>query len=405
MNIWFTLQYDAENRLVSLIGAVTASFVGVYPERSRRDADGKQVKSTVSGTTTYYVGQHYQKKGTTVTKYYFAGATRLAVRTGGTLSYLLGDHLGSSSVTTNASGVKTASALYKAFGETRYSSGALGTDYKFTGQREQAELGLYFYGARWFDPSLGRFTSPDTIVPTGTQGTQAWDRYAYVNNNPVRYNDPTGHCVFCILFPFVLSAIGATPDYVGIATTMAFTDTDDAVTAAGLAVQSQYPWAIVGGSGKGFAQASNEEIKDGQNPYSPSDAVAIMENRINTVVDACTLCKTPTDRLIVAALAQNYPGFNKNTVTYLPFKDGQINWSKVMTSEQFNNPSAMDAKIRQQITGMNYETQLMLKIYMQDLKVLMQLGYQLPDEYTGADFDYINNLTTNPQTAGQQTPQ
>jgi hypothetical protein len=43
------------------------------------------------------------------------------------------------------------------------------------------------------DPSLGRFTSPDTIVPTGTQGTQAWDRYAFVNNNPVRYNDPTGH--------------------------------------------------------------------------------------------------------------------------------------------------------------------------------------------------------------------
>jgi hypothetical protein len=47
--------------------------------------------------------------------------------------------------------------------------------------------------ARWFDPSLGRFTSPDTIVPTSTQGTQAWDRYAFVNNNPVRYNDPTGH--------------------------------------------------------------------------------------------------------------------------------------------------------------------------------------------------------------------
>ena len=43
------------------------------------------------------------------------------------------------------------------------------------------------------DPSLERFTSPDTIVPTGTQGTQAWDRYAFVNNNPVRYNDPTGH--------------------------------------------------------------------------------------------------------------------------------------------------------------------------------------------------------------------
>jgi RHS repeat-associated protein len=184
----FTLNYDAENRLVSVTGASTANFY--------YDADGKQVKTVVNGVTTYYVGNHYEVKNSVVTKYYFAGATRLAVRTNGTLSYLLGDHIGSSSVTTDANGVKTASALYKAFGETRFSSGNLGTDYKFTGQREEASLGIYFFNARWFDPSLGRFTSPDTIVPTSTQGTQAWDRYAFVNNNPVRYNDPTGHDLF-----------------------------------------------------------------------------------------------------------------------------------------------------------------------------------------------------------------
>jgi RHS repeat-associated protein len=184
----FTLTYDAENRLVSVTGAATATFV--------YDADSKQVKATVNGVTTYYVGNHYEVKNSVVTKYYFAGATRLAVRTGGTLSYLLGDHLGSSSLTTDANGVKTASALYKAFGETRYTLGALGTDYKFTGQRLQAELGIYFYGARWYDGSLGRFTSPDTMIPS-TQGVQAWDRYAYVNNNPVRYTDPTGHGVDC----------------------------------------------------------------------------------------------------------------------------------------------------------------------------------------------------------------
>ncbi|MBI5934478.1 MAG: RHS repeat-associated core domain-containing protein [Chloroflexi bacterium] len=141
-------------------------------------------------------------KNNIVTKYYFAGATRLAVRTDGTLRFLLGDHLGrrwvelveTSSVTTNASGAKTASALYKAFGETRFTSGTLYTDYKFTGQREESALGgIYFFQSRWFDPSLGRFMSPDTIVPTSTQGTQAWDRYAFVNNNPVRYTDPTGH--------------------------------------------------------------------------------------------------------------------------------------------------------------------------------------------------------------------
>ncbi len=95
---------------------------------------------------------------------------------------------------------------------------------------------------------------------------------------------------------------------------MAFTDTDDAVVAAGLAVQSQYPWTIFTGGGKGLAQASSEEL-DGRNPYSSSVAVDVMESRISTVVEACRLCQTPTDRLIVAALAQNSPGFNKNTVT------------------------------------------------------------------------------------------
>jgi hypothetical protein len=54
-----------------------------------------------------------------------------------------------------------------------------------------------FYVSRWYDPSLGRFVQADTLIPESTQGTQAWDRYAFVNNNPVRYNDPTGHRVDC----------------------------------------------------------------------------------------------------------------------------------------------------------------------------------------------------------------
>jgi RHS repeat-associated protein len=204
----YNLAYEAENRLVSVTGASTANFY--------YDADGKQVKTVVNGVTTYYVGNHYEVKNSVVTKYYFAGATRLAVRTGTTLSYLLSDHIGSSSVTTDANGVKTASALYKAFGETRFSSGNLGTDYKFTGQREEASLGIYYFNARWMDPSLGRFTSPDSIVPTSTQGTQAWDRYAFVNNNPVRYNDPTGHDIsgWCGTF---CSNLAKAADWVGVA--------------------------------------------------------------------------------------------------------------------------------------------------------------------------------------------
>ncbi|MBV6397144.1 MAG: hypothetical protein HFACDABA_02749 [Anaerolineales bacterium] len=177
------------------------------------DADGKQVKTIVNGVTTSYVGNHYEVKDGAVTKYYFAGTTRLAVRHGTTLNYLLSDHLGSSSVTTDENGIQTAQAMYKTFGETRYFIGDLKTDYTFTGQREEASLGLYFFVSRWLDPSLGRFTSPDTIVPTSTQGTQAWDRYAFVNNNPVRYTDPTGHWAFDLSAGLnsLISAVGFSP--------------------------------------------------------------------------------------------------------------------------------------------------------------------------------------------------
>jgi hypothetical protein len=45
-------------------------------------------------------------------------------------------------------------------------------------------------------------------VPLESQGVQAWDRYAYVNNNPVRYNDPTGHCIDGITTLACITVIG-----------------------------------------------------------------------------------------------------------------------------------------------------------------------------------------------------
>ena len=51
--------------------------------------------------------------------------------------------------------------------------------------------------ARWHDPALGRFLQPEAIVPEPGKG-QAFNRYAYAYNNPVRYNDPSGHCPLCI---------------------------------------------------------------------------------------------------------------------------------------------------------------------------------------------------------------
>ncbi|GIV82919.1 MAG: hypothetical protein KatS3mg051_2273 [Anaerolineae bacterium] len=54
------------------------------------------------------------------------------------------------------------------------------------------DRGLYDYGARWYDPSLGRFIQPAPLVPA-PGNPQALNRYAYVLNNPIRYTDPSGH--------------------------------------------------------------------------------------------------------------------------------------------------------------------------------------------------------------------
>ncbi len=68
---------------------------------------------------------------------------------------------------------------------------SLPTDRKFTGQRLDESTGLYYYGARYYDPALGRFVQADTIVPE-PGNPQALNRYAYVLNNPLRYTDPSG---------------------------------------------------------------------------------------------------------------------------------------------------------------------------------------------------------------------
>lgn len=185
----YLLAYDAENRLteVKKDNAVIAIFV--------YDGDGKRVKSVLGSETTIFAGSHYEVKNSVVTKYYFSGASRIAVKIGTTLNYLLSDHLGSASITTDANGISVSDLKYKAWGEIRDTTGKILTDYTYTGQYSNADdFGLMYYGARWYDSSIGRFNQPDMMIPA-SQGAQAWDRYAYTNNNPMKYTDPTGHWI------------------------------------------------------------------------------------------------------------------------------------------------------------------------------------------------------------------
>lgn len=112
--------------------------------------------------------------------------------------YLLQDHLHSSSATVAQNGVLAGSRNYfYPFGGNRggASFNAL-TAKRFTGQYHEAAIpggeGLSYYNARWYDAQLGRFTTPDSIIPK-PDNPQDFNRYAYVRNNPLKYVDPSGH--------------------------------------------------------------------------------------------------------------------------------------------------------------------------------------------------------------------
>ena len=62
----------------------------------------------------------------------------------------------------------------------------------YTDQELDSENGLYNYNARLYDPFIGRFISPDIIVPQ-PYNPQSLNRYSYCLNNPLIYNDPSGH--------------------------------------------------------------------------------------------------------------------------------------------------------------------------------------------------------------------
>ncbi len=122
---------------------------------------------------------------------------------GSAVQYLLTDHLGSTVAVTNQSGTLTSQQRYLPFGEERAipNSPILATDFGYTGQRllDSGMGGIMDYKARFYSPSLMRFHQPDSIIPDPAN-PQAFNRFGYVLNNPIRYNDPTGHCPNDVLF-------------------------------------------------------------------------------------------------------------------------------------------------------------------------------------------------------------
>lgn len=207
----YTQTFDAGNRLISVtVNGQTTQFI--------YDGDGNLVKKVnPDGSKTIYVSGIYEVDKTsggsvtrTVTYYPAAGAMRID----SAVYYVATDLLNSASVVTNSAGVMVGDQRYYPYGETRYVSGNMLTDRLFTGQQEIAGLGIYNFDARFYSPKLGRFLSADTVIPN-TRDPQAYNRFAYVLNNPTRFLDPTGHvgCDNCTSYQPSTSFISYTKEH------------------------------------------------------------------------------------------------------------------------------------------------------------------------------------------------
>ena len=191
--------YDGENRMVqSLLNAPVAYLY---------DGSGNRVAKVDCATGT---PQCTPATGVTTTWYIYDAAGQLAAEYDGspaaltcTTCYLMDDHLGSTRMMSDGAAI-TDLHDYLPFGEEIAAGigsrdgtwGGAEPKLKFTGKLRDdvAESGLDYFGARYFSSAQGRFTSPDApLVGQNPSNPQSWNLYSYGLNNPLRYNDPTGH--------------------------------------------------------------------------------------------------------------------------------------------------------------------------------------------------------------------
>jgi len=121
------------------------------------------------------------------------GETAIYNSSGTLAAYRHADWLGSSRLTTaTPSRTVSSSSAYAPFGEQYATSGP--ADASFTGQNADTNSGLYDFTFREYSPSQGRWVSPDPagVAAANPANPQSWNRYAYVNNNPLSHIDPKG---------------------------------------------------------------------------------------------------------------------------------------------------------------------------------------------------------------------
>ena len=178
------------------------------------NADGLRYEKTVNGITTrmYLEGdkviaeEKLDTDGTlTSMKYYIYDQTGIAgMIYNGQTYYFLKNLFGDVIAIYNSSGSQVASYAYDVWGNQDYiySSGVgLENPFRYRGYYYDNETGFYYLQSRYYDPEICRFISADNLelLPALSQTAGQLNLYAYCNNNPVNYTDPSGEGIFLAL--------------------------------------------------------------------------------------------------------------------------------------------------------------------------------------------------------------
>jgi RHS repeat-associated protein len=127
----------------------------------------------------------------------------LAAYRGSTWEFYQADGLGSITSLSTTSGTVSDSFAYDSFGNVTSTTGGFTQPFRYTGREWEAETGLYYYRARYYDAQSGRFLSEDPI------GFDAGNNfYSYVRNNPTNLRDPSGTNPNATTWPWVWPWVG-----------------------------------------------------------------------------------------------------------------------------------------------------------------------------------------------------
>jgi RHS repeat-associated protein len=188
-----TYTYDSQDRLVRVTDTASGEVAygyGPTGERIwRRDASG-QTHFVTDGTN--LLAELNGDLTPSATYLQAPGLDRpLMMTRSGKDYYFHADPLGTILLLTDEQGQKVAAYDYDAFGRIRQSEGSLKNSLQFTAREWDPAAGLYYFRARYYDPDLGRFITPDPATPRMDEPFD-FNPYLYARGNPLRFIDPLG---------------------------------------------------------------------------------------------------------------------------------------------------------------------------------------------------------------------